>query len=79
MAKYEIPESSQLGQLLLELSGRAGGLIEYSTYNRGEHLTKTEIVEEINEVIRLGKKIRNLMTHPYNKGFMDSYKVGGEE
>lgn len=76
MAKYEIPKSSELGQLLLELSGRAGGLIvEYGGYNNGKHLTKTEMVEEINECIRLAKRIRNRMTNPVWKPEMDEYKV----
>lgn len=74
MAKYEIPKSSDLGQRLLTLSLMAGNLIEHSvTY--GDYLTKTEIIEELNDIIRTAKGIRNKLTLPVWKDDIEQYKV----
>ena len=72
MARYYISEESDFGQLLLDLSACAGSLCE-------KEITKTELVNEINNLIRNAKRVRNLLTHPCNKGYLDPYQVKGVE
>lgn len=50
--KYDIPEESDIGQRLLELSAISGSLI-------GEQVTKTYVVEQLNDLIRSAKGLRN--------------------
>lgn len=58
MAKYYIKEESDLGQDLLDIIGQASLLIENDEHN----LTKTDLIERINEIIRSAKRIRNRLT-----------------
>lgn len=58
MARYYIKEESDLGQDLLDIIGQAGLLIENDEHN----LTKTDLIERINEIIRSAKRIRNRLT-----------------
>lgn len=73
MAKYQIPESSDLGQRLLEISGIAGSLILCE--DCPESFTKTKIIEDLNDIIRTAKGIRNKLTLPVWKDDIDQYKV----
>lgn len=73
MAKYQIPESSELGQLLLEVSGIAGSLIYCD--DCPESFTKTKIIEDLNDIIRTAKAIRNKLTLSVWKDHVEQYKV----
>lgn len=73
MAKYEIPESSDLGQRLLDIVGIAGGMI--CCEDCPESHTKTELVESLNDIIRTAKAIRNKLTLPVWKDDIEQYKV----
>lgn len=74
MAKYEIPKSSDLGQRLLTMSAMAGRLVEHSV-KCGDYLTKTEIIESLNDIIRTAKGIRNKLTLSVWKDDIEQYKV----
>lgn len=71
MAKYYIRKNSLLGLDLLNLGDQSNTMVE-----RNEELgllTKTEILERVNEIIRSAKKIRNRIQ--YDLYQMDNYKV----
>ena len=69
MAKYYIKKESDLGQDLLDIIGQACLLIENDEHN----LTKTNLIERINEIIRSAKRIRNRLTI-YDQYKLDNYK-----
>lgn len=58
MAKYYIKKDSELGQDIIDIMAQARLLIE----NDEGTLTKTELVERINDIIRAGKRVRNKLT-----------------
>ena len=71
MAKYYIRKNSLLGLDLLNLGDQSNTMVE-----RNEELgllTKTEILERVNEIIRSAKKIRNRIQFDLYQ--MDNYKV----
>lgn len=57
MAKYFIREETELGQDLLEVVGLAMTMI-----GNDEGLTKTKILEAVNDIMRQAKRIRNKLT-----------------
>lgn len=69
MAKYFIREESELGQDLLEIVAQAMGLIE-----NDEPLTKTKILEVVNDIIRSAKGIRSRLTI-FDQYELSNYKV----
>lgn len=70
MAKYFIREDTKLGQRLLDLSAIAGTLIE-NDLDGG--VTKTRIIEDLNDIIREAKAIRNGIKNGYTD--LNEYKV----
>ena len=70
MAKYYIRYESELGQDLLDIIGQVKLLLE----NDEGTLTKTKLLESVNEIIRSGKRIRNKLTI-LDQYEIDNYKV----
>lgn len=56
MAKYYIKKDSELGQDLLGIVNQLWMLIG------NNDITKTQLVEGINDIIREGKRVRNKLT-----------------
>lgn len=69
MTKYFIPEQSELGQWLLDLSACPGSIYDCE-------ITKTELLEELDYAIQQAKWIKkNIKETP---GFLDQYKAEKE-
>lgn len=64
MAKYFIEQETELGQDLLEIVGQAMTLIE-----NDEGLTKTKILEAVNDMKRQAKRIITKLT------LLDQYQL----
>lgn len=74
MAKYYIPDSSYLGLRLLQISRIAEEL------TNNEISSKKKIIDDLNDIIRSAKGIRNTLTNKVWKEDTDRYKIKeGEE
>ena len=69
MAKYYIPEDTEIGQRLLELSAIAGSLVN------DEISSKKKIIDDLNDIIRSAKGLRSRFTLSFWKEDIDTYKV----
>ena len=70
MAKYYIPEYSELGQDLLELSATPGSL--YDT-----EVTKSQLIEDLSYLIRNAREIKQRIQN--DSSYLEQYKSTGEE
>ena len=69
MAKYYIPDSSYLGLRLLQISRIAEDL------TNNEISSKKKIIDDLNDIIRSAKGIRNTLTNKVWKEDTDRYKI----
>ncbi len=71
MAKYYIPRNSEFGQRLLLISATAGYLAGF------EIQSKQKIIDDLNDIIRSAKTLRNRLTLQAWKEDTDRYKIKG--
>lgn len=69
MAKYYIPDSNYLGLRLLQISRIAEDL------TNNEISSKKKIIDDLNDIIRSAKGIRNTLTNKVWKEDTDRYKI----